>query len=833
MTDSQKLIIAINKGAEKTVLKLLKKGVNPDTTSESYSGKTPLHKAAEKGFTSIAKLLFNAGALINKPTDGEYGTGDTPLHAAVYNGYGAMARFLIAKGADIFALNKNGCSILDYACFSGLHWLVKQILSKGGNLNNYKSPDCPLCYAARGGHSDIVHYLRDKGAEITDPQSLFSNACQGGLLWFIEDLMEQGVDINKPDARGDTPLHKAATGTNTLSVAQFLIDKGASINAKVSSGSDEGATPLHRAARSGNLQVARLLVENGADINSDAHFLGTPLIHAAANNQEKMIIFLVTEGADISTKIGRCISSDELVFSYEDKTILFWAIKQNRITIIKKLISRGADVSAIDHEGKTPLHYAAQSGRNKIIPLLMEAGSLVDAKDNDKGYTPLMCAINGKQEDIAFQLISFHADCTVLDKDNNTILHHAAEQGLNRLVMYLIDNKADVNARAQYGETPLHRAIFWQNEKTAAMLLLYGARIDMPNLMGDYPLFYAAGISGNLVQMIIDRGGDVNRKNKEGQTPLHRSAHFNKPGAAICLIENKADIDIPDRTGRTPLYIAAEEGHFEIVKVLVTHGADMTLRSTENEKWNAFEIAKENNHRNIAHYLSECCGKTSKELDEIRKNHILSLYFHAIEKGNTREARYYINNHHIDINTQDAKGKTALHIAVKKQKEHLIKFLILNDADIEIKDSQGKTPLQLIKAKDTALLRILTNPPQLKEKVKELVHHIKRDASTERNEKILALLNSDKKICLALTSMELDYLKRINSGTLADIIPAIKEYRQKNLFSGMECDSCGRDTVRKLHSDICHGNPHTPAADTGIKWYCECMSCGEKSSFII
>jgi len=173
---------------------------------------------------------------------------------------------------------------------------------------------------------------------------------------------------------------------------------------------------LSEAARNGNLELVRYLIEaRGADVNARTNFGKTILHEAARSSNLELVRYLIEKrGADVNarTNLG--------------ETVLHFAARNGSLELVRYLIGRGSDVNAITNDGETVLHFAARNGSLELVRYLIERGADVNARTNS-GYT---------------------------------VLHQAAISGNLELVRYLIERGADVNARTNSGYTVLHEADF-------------------------------------------------------------------------------------------------------------------------------------------------------------------------------------------------------------------------------------------------------------------------------------------------------------------------------------------------------------------------------------
>ncbi len=172
-------------------------------------------------------------------------------------------------------------------------------------------------------------------------------------------LISKGAEIEAKDRGGKTPLHTAAFW-GSYKVAKLLILKGAKVNATTT---EANYTPLHYASGAGysgkaNYQIVKLLLANGANVNAKrkhAYKAGWTSLHFAAKAGLKKIgRLLINNGADVNSKGG-----------FKGETPLHIAVAEARLGFVKMLISKGANVNAKSKKGYTPFDYAKFFQRNR------------------------------------------------------------------------------------------------------------------------------------------------------------------------------------------------------------------------------------------------------------------------------------------------------------------------------------------------------------------------------------------------------------------------------------------------------------------------------------
>ena len=303
-------------------------------------------------------------------------------------------------------------------------------------------------------------------------------------------LLNAGADPNCAGAGGHTPLIDCANVTCpaiqpivspalcsiecALLGAKLLIDHGTDVNLT----SDTYWTPLQIACIDGFLGMAKLLVENNADVNK----VGVP-----AN----LIGFASSFSAPMLSPLHLALLEDATPYSDKAKR---WAEKrrQAKSAIAELLIKNNADVQAFAPDGFTPLHRAAQNGYSDICALLLNRGAQVNATTTDTrlrtfaGYncTALFFAASNNDYRTAKILLDYGADQDIMTNDESFPLYVASQMGHWEVAELLLENGADPNKRDSNGFSPLFVAIgnHGENSPIAKLLKSYGAIVSERNI---------------------------------------------------------------------------------------------------------------------------------------------------------------------------------------------------------------------------------------------------------------------------------------------------------------------------------------------------------------
>jgi ankyrin repeat protein len=225
-------------------------------------------------------------------------------------------------------------------------------------------------------------------------------------------------------------------------------------------------------------------------------------------------------------------------------------------TVLQTLKVTGEKAASHQTNGTAELIYHIRKGNiHDVEELLKDKDVDVNAKDEESGYTAL---------------------------------HHAASCGYSAIVSKLIYSRADVNAKCNGGNTPLHNASTnIGGLESVKILTKHKANIKAQNNQGFQPIHYASG-GGNLeiIKFLLENGADIKDCTLDGRTTLHFALNI------VCketlenikfLLDKGVDIDAKDQNGNTALHIAAQGLHDEIVTLLLERGANYYLKNKSEE----------------------------------------------------------------------------------------------------------------------------------------------------------------------------------------------------------------------------------------------------------
>lgn len=504
-----------------------------------------LYIVAERGLTKLVETALHHDP--NAEVRG--GRHGYPVLAALKEGHDDVARLLlqwIASSAREIGSTSN--NTLESESSNQAHPSIDYTDKEGRT---------PLYFAAERGQIDIARKLFDLGAQ--------------------PDLIPKDISYS--------PLVRAAEkGQEAL--MRFILEQRSALQSKVTTNATlqspssvdkyvDVKRALARAAETGNIGTARIILETGVDINAADGLNSTPLVAAVTRGQRSSIEFLLESGAEINKGCGM----------YEMKPI-HEAIASAPEAIIRLLIRRGCDLEARDASGQTPIHTACKwNGKKENVALLLGEGAHVFAQDN-AGDTPLFIAASNDQVDIVKLLLSHAIPTHHSNHAGFMSSHKASQQPFN-------DGPSDLRHIAnKLGETALFVVQPYTSSRVMRNLLNAGLDPTHQDNLGKNFLHAACKRGSpspgylNDVQEAVEKGLEIDGRDYEGRTPLMNAAKISDSPFVKFLLRHGADPNARDNKGRTPLS-EAFASHYsissDVVKSLLEGGADATEPGPDGE----------------------------------------------------------------------------------------------------------------------------------------------------------------------------------------------------------------------------------------------------------
>ena len=531
------LIDAAMQGNKDAVRTLLKQGA--DVNTAQGDGMTALHWAAQKGDVELAKTLLYAGANVKAATRvGGY----TPMLIAARNGNAAMIQTLAEAGADPNSATMNGTTALMFAAQAGSADAVKALIDRGADVNAKEKvkAETALMIAAAYGRTDVIRVLTTKGADLEATTKAMD------LAAFNKEEQERFLQFQQQQQQAAQATAAGRGGPSTGS-GQALAEPprnlgGGRFNPNAKPGIERqynytelvaywgGMAPLHFAARQGQSDAVKALLDAGADVNQRA--VGdnsTPLIVATVNGQFDLAKMLLEKGADPNlaqhngvTPLYAALNCQWSAKALYPQPRAFEQQQTSYLDLMKALLDKGAepnvrltkkvwyaqydfDQSGVDEIGSTPFWRAAYASDVDAMKLLIARGADPNIPTSKGAGRPRTGDIGER----AVQDISNLPPIPVGGPGVPPLLaaagqgygegfaanhHRYAPGGMLAAVKYLVEElHVDVNAREHEGNTALHNAAARGDNEMILYLVSKGADPKIVNRAGQTTVDMANG----------------------------------------------------------------------------------------------------------------------------------------------------------------------------------------------------------------------------------------------------------------------------------------------------------------------------------------------------
>lgn len=490
------------------------------------SGGISLLAAVRSGRVDAIREALAAGADVNAASP----DGTTPLIEASGSRRAEIVELLLESGAEVDAVNRYGMTALHLAARGADARAVKALLSAGADPTiALPEGGTVLMAAAKSGNPEVVAALLDAG-EMTE----------GGNYGGGTVVLNAADPNQKESWYGQTALMLAAAGNHTEAM-QHLIDAGAEVDAEsaridapeiepdrrqggfVYARIPEGRmTALHFAAREGHVEATQTLIDAGANLNVGDNYGTTPVVMAVLNGHLGVAATLLEAGADpnVQDRYGR--------------TPLFAA----------------TDLNTMDVNPRPTPAITGDYRPVDIIRLALEHGAEADLPISEEGL-PQWVAQGGGHNPMLF--------------DGATAFFRAAMSGDLEIMNILLDAGADPHVMT--GEQPCRMEDPEYCEESSYL----GPEGQVTPFMAAAGVGWRLGISRGresdaieALQILLDRGADINQANQNGNTALHGAATRHSPAIIEFLVANGADLNAQNEKGWTPLDIALGQVDFAI-----------------------------------------------------------------------------------------------------------------------------------------------------------------------------------------------------------------------------------------------------------------------------
>lgn len=603
----------------------------------------------------------------------------------------------------------------------------------------------PTMYAARDNRAMIVERLIDLGFDI-NAQALngvtaLHLACAFAREETIRVLLSGNADPTiKGGFKDQMPIHiLASKGSSNVVAPLQLILKASNQNIRLETDS-EGNIPLILAVIIGNIDVInellsamskeQLMYRKPPDYDSALHF-------AVHKKNVDIVKLLIDRGVNLDQQNGKL------------QTALHLATEAENEPIVKMLCASGADPDVIDKDHQTPIHIATARSYHRIVDILSEKFKASIMSRTKDGSTLMHLASNAYNSQAAMAFIRKGIPIHMPNKAGAKCIHMAAIRGHVEVVKAIVAKGEMVDCRTKDGLTPLHLAVKFGQHEVVETLLGLGADLKLKTgKLGETPLHIATMVKDGerCVDLLIKSGAEVDATEMNLETPMHFAARFNNLKAVQLLLEDGAKVDSQNVDGENVLHACVRESNLSIIETILDH----IIKNRTADEARLLINQQNKDGESSCHYTSKLDGKLSHQTDEDREimrlllkhggdvfletfiqretpvhyccksgntNVLLEIQshlepqecqmaynkpaknlwtplFYAAYQGHPEIIRMLLNQA-TRVDVFDDNGEAPLHVAVERGKEEVVEILLHHGAFVNVRNKLGMTPLHL------------------------------------------------------------------------------------------------------------------------------------------
>ncbi len=437
----------------------------------------------------------------------------------------------IAKGSSPSEANANAFDGVVMAINAGapaesIRFMIDQ---KGNDANKITHDGRTYIYwAASRGNVNVMEYLVSKGAKVNGEDShgatplSFAAAAGQANTKVYDVLIKAGADVKQKNGDGASLLLLGIANDKDLLLTNYFISKGLSLEATDAAGN----TAFNYAARSGNIELMKTLVQKGVKYNDKAFLMATQA-GRGGGNANAMEVFQYLESLNLKPT----------AVNANGENVLHNIVRRpGQTASINYFLSKGVDVNLPDQLGNTPFMNAAASNRDTATLALLASKVKTINTVNKKGVSALQMAVRGNSADAVRFLIQKGADLNGQDADGNNVAY------------YLIQSyspQGGQRGEGQGGGAPRGEGqggggqrggMATGDDFGVKMKVLQESGFNLATPQKDGNTLYHLAIAKNdiaLLKRLQDLDLDVNAKNKEGLTPLHKAAMVAKDDSVL------------------------------------------------------------------------------------------------------------------------------------------------------------------------------------------------------------------------------------------------------------------------------------------------------------
>lgn len=348
----------------------------------------------------------------------------------------AFMQYIESCDVDYICDNRNNTLLLSAVQRENLP-VVTYLLDNGADTSKKNAFGHTAVYIASKSPSSVDVL----GAVLVNTALDVMNDATKNPLWIAvanrnmkaaEQLILAGAtpDLSLPTFKGNSSLHMAVF-INDYNILKFMLNH-TTIKPNLSVQNEYLETPLHQAAKQSHLDCARVLIENGANVNIQDIKGATPLHNSIIGGNLQLVTEIIEARADVNAKNNRY------------RTPLHLTAAAGYPEILLRMVEAGADINAIDVDGFTPLHDATINANHDCVEALIKAGANINIRDKH-GSSPYYYAVIGKSKQTVgvYIILCFDEAMQSLSHIDTIKMKYYANQkkdtkcGLGRLKQYI------------------------------------------------------------------------------------------------------------------------------------------------------------------------------------------------------------------------------------------------------------------------------------------------------------------------------------------------------------------------------------------------------------
>lgn len=470
----------------------------------------------------------------------------------------------------------------------------------------------------------------------------------------LKELFKGRIQINNPDIDGRYPVH-LATAKRAAEMLELLLAMGANPNSQ----DTDGKTALHYAVDIEDVNLAKILLKNGASIFIKNKAGISPFDAAIA----KDFSYALIDSNSIKSR------------GPNGETPLHIAVDRLSLNAVKKILEFNPDINLLDNDGRTALDQAFLHPNTKQAAVIAELLVTLNAVSTMDVFSYFIKAVKNTNYSNARY------------ENGTSVLHEAVRNKHLGFLAFFLDRNVPVDIKTSYGSTALHEAVKQSSLEAAKLLLEAGANPDIKDGEGRSSLHNAFFVSSDMVELLLSSQANPSLKDNYGNSALHLAVSLAYSAPLVSKIIKKGiALDATNSDGDSALIIATKQKNIKLIELLASMGASKFIKNRRGESPMSLSLMD-----------GEESTKTiikASPLD-IRDEAGEGPFHYAVRNKAGASIITVLKDLNLDVSDRNNIGESALHLACKLNSPIEGKALLIAGADPYIADAEGRSPISL------------------------------------------------------------------------------------------------------------------------------------------